>query len=219
MDSTRRRLLAGSGSLSLASLAGCSALDFALGNGPLSAEADRAIVAESTLSENPYSESQQTTETTTRTFETAGQRREIEVTNKISEYDRGFSILGQEYRWATFTVLSTPKVELLGEAFNPVADMSTDDLVAMIQNRYDQLGNVERDSIRSVDHLGDAIEVVRYRAEGRFTEAGIELDLTLHITDTVPVGEDFVVCFGVHPRRIDDTDAINALLGGVKHTA
>ncbi|MFC7043462.1 DUF6517 family protein [Halonotius sp. GCM10025705] len=219
MDSTRRRLLAGSGTLGLASLAGCSALDFALGNESLSFEADRAIVGEATLAESRYTESSRTEDTITRTFEAAGQRRDVDVTNKITEYDRGFSILGQEYRWATFTVLSTPKVELLGEAFNPVADMSTDDLVAMIQDRYDQLGNVERDSTRSVDHLGDSAEVVRYRAEGRFTEADIELELTLHITNAVPVGEDFVVCFGVHPRRIDDTDAINALLGGVEHTA
>ena len=219
MDSTRRRFLAATGALGLASLAGCSALDFALGNDSLAFEADVAVVAEATLSESEYAESNRTSDTITRTFEAGGQSREVEVTNKISEYDRGFSILGQEYRWATFTVLSTPKVELLGEAFNPVADMSTDDLVAMIQNRYDQLGNVERDSIHSVDHLDDAIEVVRYRAEGRFPEAGIELDLTLHIPNAVPVGEDFVVCFGVHPRRIDDTDAINALLGGVEHTA
>jgi hypothetical protein len=219
MDSTCRRLLAGSGTLGLASLAGCSALDFALGNESLSFEADRAIVDEATLAESRYSESTRTEDTITRTFEVADQTREVEVTNKITEYDRGFSILGQEYRWATFTVLSTPKVEILDEAFNPVADMSTDDLVALIQDRYDQLGNIERDSTRSVDHLGESVEVVRYRAEGRFTEADIELDLTLHITTAVPVGEDFVVCFGVHPRQVDETDSINTLLGGVEHTA
>ncbi|TQQ80775.1 DUF6517 family protein [Halonotius roseus] len=219
MDSTRRRLLAGSATFGLASLAGCSALDFALGNESLSFESDAAVVAEATLSESPYQESNRTSDTITRTFEAGGQSREVEVTNQIAEYDRGFSILGQEYRWAMFTVLSTPQVEVFGEAFNPVADMSTDDLVAMIQDRYDQLGNIERDSTRSVDHLGESVEVVRYRAEGRFTEADIELDLTLHITTAVPVGEDFVVCFGVHPRQVDETDSINTLLDGVEHTA
>jgi len=97
--------------------------------------------------------------------------------------------------------------------------MSTDELVAMIQGRYDQIDSVNRDSTREVDLLGETVDVVRYRAEGRFTEADVRLDLTLHITEPVAAGEDFVVCFGVHPRRIDETDAINDLLGGVEHTA
>jgi len=219
MDSTRRRFLAATGALGLASLAGCSALDFALGNDSLAFEADVAVVAEATLSESEYAESNRTSDTITRTFEAGGQSREVEVTNKISEYDRGVSILGQEFRWALFTVLSTPQVEVLGNAFNPVADMSTDELVALVQGRYDQIDNVSRDSTREVDFFGAPVEVVRYRADGRFTEADIELDLTLHITEPVPADEDFVVCFGVHPRRIDDTDAINTLLGGVEHTA
>jgi len=97
--------------------------------------------------------------------------------------------------------------------------MSTDELVAMIQGRYDQIDNVSRDSTREVEFLGDSVEVVRYRADGRFTEADLRVALTLHITEPVAAGEDFVVCFGVHPRRIDETDAINDLLGGVEHTA
>jgi len=218
MSPTRRRLLAATSALGTASLAGCSALDFALGNDSLSFEANAAVVADATIDESPYRESNRTSDTITRTFEAGGQSRTVDVTNRIAEYDRGVSILGQEFRWALFTVLSTPKVEVLGNAFNPIADMSTDDLVALIQDRYDQLGNVSRDSTRSVDHLGESVEVVRYRAEGRFTEADIQLDLTLHITNAVPTGEDFVVCFGVHPRQIDETDAINQLLGGVEHT-
>jgi len=219
MDSTRRRLLAATGGLGTASLAGCSALDFALGNDSLSFEADAAVVAEATLSESEYTESNRTSDTITRTFEAGGQSREVEVTNQLVEYDRGVSILGQEFRWELFTVLSTPQVDVLGNAFNPVADMSTDELVALVQGRYDQINNVSRDSTREVDFFGAPVEVARYRADGRFTEADIELDLTLHITDPAPAGDDFVVCFGVHPRRIDETDAINQLLGGVEHTA
>jgi len=219
MDSTRRSLLAATGALGTASLAGCSALDFALGNDSLSFEASAAVVGDAPLAERSYRESNRTSDTITRTFEAGGQSREVEVTNRIAEYDRGVSILGQEFRWALFTVLSTPKVEILGTAFNPVADMSTDELVAMIQGRYDQINAVSRDSTRQADLLGDPAEVVRYRAEGRFTEADVQLDLTLHITDPVAAGADFVVCFGVHPRQVDETDAINDLLGGVEHTA
>jgi len=219
MDSSRRQLLAATGVLGTASLAGCSALDFVLGNDSLAFEADAAVVADATLSESSYQESNRTSDTITRTFEAGGQSREVEVTNQLAEYDRAVSILGQEFRSALFTVLSTPRVDVLGNAFNPVADMSTDELVALVQRRYDQIDNVSRDTTREVDFFGAPVAVVRYRAEGRFTDADARIDLTLHITNPVPAGEDFVVCFGVHPRRVDDTDAINQLLGGVEHTA
>lgn len=217
MDRTRRRVLAGIGTTGLASLAGCSALDFALGNESLRFEANAAVVAEATLSESGYSESNQTSDTIVKTFEVGDQTREVEVVNQIVEYDRSFTVLGQQFRWALFTVLSTPKVEVLGEAFNPVEDMDTDELVAMIQDRYDQLGEVSRDGTRRVELLGETVDVVRYRAEGRFTPAEIRVDLTLHVTQAVAAGDDFVICLGVHPRLIDDTDAINQLLGGVEH--
>jgi hypothetical protein len=218
MNRTRRRLIAGIGTTGLASLAGCSALDFALGNESLRFEADAAVVAEAAVSETSYSEANRRSSTVDRTFEAAGESRTVEVTNQVVEYDRSLSVLGQTFRWALFAVLSTPKVELLGKSFNPVADMDTDALAEMIQDRYDRIDNVERDSTRPVDVLGETVDVVRYRAEGRFTAADIRVDMTLHVTPAIAAGGDFVVCLGAHPRMIDDTDDINTLLGGVEHT-
>jgi hypothetical protein len=218
MNRTRRRLIAGIGTTGLASLAGCSALDFALGNESLRFEADAAVVAEGAVSETGYSEANRRSSTVDRTFEVAGESRTVEVTNQVVEYDRSLSVLGQTFRWALFAVLSTPKVEVLGKPFNPVADMDTDALAEMIQERYDRIGNVERDSTRPVDVLGETVDVVRYRAEGRFTAADIRVDMTLHVTPAIAAGGDFVVCLAAHPRLIDDTDDINTLLGGVAHT-
>lgn len=218
MNRTRRRLIAGIGTTGLASLAGCSALDFALGNESLRFEADAAVVAEGAVSETDYSEANRRSSTVERTFEAAGESRTVEVTNQVVEYDRSLSVLGQKFRWALFAVLSTPRVEVLGKSFNPIDDMDTDALAEMIQDRYDRIGNVERDSTRPVDVLGETVDVVRYRAEGRFTAADIRVDMTLHVTPAIATGGDFVVCLGAHPRMIDDTDDINTLLGGVEHT-
>lgn len=218
MNATRRRLLAGLGTTGLASLAGCATLDFVRGEEALRFEASAAIVADAALSDSGYREARRDSDTIIRTFEVAGQQRDVEVTNEIAEYDRSVSILGQRFRWSLFTVLSTPKVEVLGRTFNPVGDMDTDELVALIQDRYDQIGNITRDGTRTVGVLDQSAEVVRYRAEGRFTQANLRVDLTLHVTEAIEVGDDFLICLGVHPRAVDDTDAVNTLLGGVDHS-
>ncbi|MFQ3475944.1 hypothetical protein HKK80_06750 [Halonotius sp. F2-221B] len=67
--------------------------------------------------------------------------------------------------------------------------------------RDDALGTVDPDSTRSVDHLGDSVEVVPYRAEDRLTEADSEPDLTT----LVPVAEDVVVFRRLSPRTMTPT--------------
>lgn len=219
MNHTRRRLLAGAGSIGTASLAGC--LGVLTGEEAVEFGASSAVVASATLEESGYRESRMSSGTVTREFGAAGQTREVEVTNRIAEYDRSVTLLTERIRGALFVVLSTPQVDILGETFNPVGDMSTDELVEMIQDRYDQIGAVSREDSRQTSLLGGSREIVTYRAEGEFlpVELPVSLvELTLHVSEPVAVGGDFIVCVGVHPREIDDTDAIDALLAGVEHT-
>ena len=53
--------------------------------------------------------------------------------------------------------------------------------------RDDALGTVDPDSTRLGEPLDGSVAVGPYRADGRFTEADSELELTLHITNAVPV--------------------------------
>lgn len=219
MNHTRRRLLAGVGAIGTASLAGC--LGVLTGEEAVGFSASRAVVADATIDSSGYRESQMSSDTVTREFGAAGQTREVEVTNRIAEYDRSLTLLTERIRGALFVVLSTPQVDILGETFNPVGDMSTDELVEMIQDRYDQIGAVSREGSRQTSLLGESHEVVTYRAEGEFLPVELPVtlvELTLHISEPVAVGGDFVVCVGVHPREIDDTDAVDSLLAGVEHT-
>lgn len=213
---SRRQLLSAVGAVGVAGLSGCIGTDLLFGDGT-EFNAEAAIVADASLSETGYEEYQQTAFDITRTYEAAGQQREVRVTNQLVEYDRAIEILGQRIQGAIFTVLSTPKVDILGRTFNPIGEMETDELVAELQSRYEQIRSVQRDSTRTQTVLGQTVEVTRYRAEAQPTDFNFTVDLTLHVTAAIDAGDDFVVCLGAHPRLIDETDTVNELLGGVEH--
>jgi len=62
-----------------------------------------------------------------RTFSAGGRSATVTVLNHVREYARNASVAGLDTGEpvARFTVLTTPKVEVLGRTFNPVADMTT----------------------------------------------------------------------------------------------
>ncbi|SMO33439.1 DUF6517 family protein [Halorubrum cibi] len=214
---TRRRALAVAGSLGIAGLAGCTALDVVTGGDPVEFAAEAATVSDAALEETGYESQGVTDDVITREFEVAGQTRQVEVTNRIAEYDRGVDVLGQRFRGAVFAALSTPKVEVLGRTFNPVAEMDTDELATMLQDRYEGMSDVERVSEYATDVVGSETTVVEYEAESEVADAGVTVDLTLHVTEPIEVGEDFVVCLGGYPTAISDGDNVRRLLNGVEH--
>ncbi|MFC5277452.1 DUF6517 family protein [Halorubrum rubrum] len=214
---TRRRAIAAGGSLGIAGLAGCTALDFVTGGDPVEFTAEAATVSDAALEETGYESQGVTDDEITREFEAAGQTREVEVTNRIAEYDRGVDFLGQRYRAAVFAALSTPQVEVLGRTFNPVAEMSTDELATMLQNRYEGISDVERASEYTTDVVGTETTVVEYEAESELADGGATVEMTLHVTEPTEVGDDFVVCLGAYPQVISDGDNVRRLLNGVEH--
>lgn len=217
-DCSRRKLMAAVGAIGAASLSGCVVTEFLTGE-QIEFDAETAIVSEDALAATGYGEYRVRDAEVTRTFEAAGQSRDVVVTNRIAEYDRVIEVLGVRLQGATFTVLSTPQVDLFGQTFNPVGEMDTDDLVMEAQARYESIESVERDSERSETVLGSDVTVVRYRAEARPADADLTIDTTLHVTEPIEAGSDFVVCLAAHPRVIDETDSVNRLLRGVEHDA
>ena len=214
MRATRRRLLGAGGALAVAGLAGC--LDRVTG-GAIEFEAAPASVAESALDETGYGEHRRRSETETRTFEAAGERQDVEVTSHVAEYDRAVELLGERFRGAVFTVLSTPQVEVLGQTFNPVGDMDAGDLADMLQERYETVENVRQRDEYTTTVLGTGTVVGRFDADARVAGSGLTVDLRLHIAEPVEIGEDFVLAVGAYPRLVDDGDAVLTLLDGVRH--
>lgn len=219
METTRRRLLAGTSAACLAGFAGCAGLDagFITGEEPAEFGATPATVEEATIDDTGYELHRIEETVVTREFEAAGETREVEVTSATAEYDRAVELLGERRQAAVFTVLSTPQVNVLGRTFNPVADMERDDLAELVQERYEAVENVEHESGYVTEMLGEDVDVSRYGADGRIAGTDVTIDLALHVSDAVDSGDDFVVGFGAYPEIVDDGDAVRRLLAGVEH--
>ncbi|WP_123619741.1 DUF6517 family protein [Halorubrum sp. CSM-61] len=213
---TRRRALAAGGAVGAAGLAGCTALDVATGE-PAEFAAGTATVADETLSETGYELNEVSEETVTREFEVAGSTREVRVTNTVAEYDKAVELFGERYQAAVFSVLATPRVEVLGQTFNPVADMSPDERAALIADRYEGVSDLERGSEYTTEVLGSDAEVVVYSADGEIRGTGVSVELEFHVGSAVEAGDDYVVPLAAYPASFGDGENVRAMMNGIEH--
>ncbi|MFC6837291.1 DUF6517 family protein [Halomarina ordinaria] len=217
MTMSRRRFVAGAtGTTALAALAGC--LGVITGSEALTFDARPATLPESAREGTGYEEDDVSRMTVTREVSAAGQTREVEANNVLAQYDKGVDLpmIGR-LRAAVFTVLSTPKVDVLGRTFNPVADMSTDELVEMVQRRYENVQNVERVDSRTVSLLGEETNAVRYRADATLAEESATAEVHLTVTEAVGAGEDFVLCFAGSPTFLDEQETVTTFIEATEH--
>lgn len=217
MTLTRRGLLAAGATAGASALAGCT--DFVAD----SLSSDRATVARAALQETGYAERTVEEVVVERTVGRFGLERTIEARNWYAEYDRAIALdalgLGR-LQASVVSVLTTPQVSVLGKTFNPVGDYSTDELVALIQSRYDELEGVERVGEESLSVLGTETTLVRYRAEARLIDAGTTVDVFLQVSEPVAHGDDFVIGVAVFPQaRGFETESgnVRTLLEALEH--
>lgn len=198
----------------LAASGGC--LDLATG-GTTSFEASQASVSDAALDETDYELANATTDNVSRTFEVAGQERDVRVTNHVTTYERTVSMgpLG-EGNLARFVAFSTPAVEIAGQTFNPVGEWSERRIVTELSSQYSGLDGVSHAGNRTVTALDGERTVEEFT--GRATVAGgQEVDVVLHVTK-FRHGEDFVVAVGIYPERLSGEQAkTDALIGGLDH--
>jgi hypothetical protein len=218
---TRRGVL-GATTLALAGgTAGClDAVPF-LGNSPIEFEAAPASVPASALQSNGYREFRTEEMVIERTLEAAGQEQTVIVTNQQSEYDRGVSLgpTDQRVRAAVFTVLSTPKVNVLGRSFNPVAEMSPAEIAGRVQGRFEGMENLQRVGETTTALAGTEATVTEFETEAQLAESGVTTDVALHISEAVESGEDLLVAVGGYPRALGagERDRVFALMDAVEH--
>lgn len=211
----RRQFLAGSAVTAGSALAGCG---FILGNEPLRLEADAARVPSSVASERGYDYDGTTDQTIDRTVDVAGQTRRIVVTNRIAEYSKAVELgpIG-EVRAAFFTAFSTPQVSILGETLNPVAHLSTADLVRQLQSRFDEIGSLEPAGESSITILGS--ETIQTKFTGRMRIAGgQQIDVSLHLNEPVENEGDLLIGLGGYPEQLPAEESnILAMMEGLDH--
>ncbi|WP_207587316.1 DUF6517 family protein [Halomontanus rarus] len=168
-------------------------------------------VAAATRDDTGYEETGVEDVVVEREFEAAGQSEKVVVTNYMTEHEKAVEMplgLGRQ-RGAVFIALATPQVRILGEEFNPVEEMSTDDIVAMVQDNYEGIENVRTDEEGTASVLGQATKQTKYAAEATFD--GSSVDIYLHVTQAVDSDDGLVVTIGVYPQMLESQEEENVL--------
>ncbi len=221
---SRRAVLGATGVMMAGSTAGClQQLPF-VGGEPIEFEATPASVPAGTLDETGYEEAGVDDVVIERTFEVGGQSQDVIVTNWQAEYDKAVDFgaadlpVDEEQRAAVFTALTTPKVEVLGREFNPVAEMSSAELASMIQDRYDGIDDLQQVGEQDQSVAGESTTVGEFETEAELVESGIALTLSLHIAEAVEAGDDLLVAIGGYPRPLqaEERENIFALMAAVE---
>ncbi|WP_435066595.1 DUF6517 family protein [Haloplanus sp. C73] len=197
----------------LATTAGCS---FITGQESLEFTAAPATVADSTVEESPYEETTVTDQTVEREFSAAGQTRTVTVVNQLAQYERQVDLgpLGSE-RAAVFVTYTSPQVEIAGQTFNPIEDMSETAVLQQFESQYEGVSVGEQVGQRDVSTLGQSTTLSKFA--GTATLAGSEMDVYLHVAK-FQHGSDFVVTVAIYPQQLSGEDEeIVALLNDLEH--
>lgn len=213
---TRRSVLGLASAVGVAGLAGCTALDVATGE-PAEFSSGTATVADGTLSETGYGLNDVFEETLTREVEVVGSTREVRVTNTTAEYDKAVELLGERYQAAVFAAVATPRIEVLGQSFNPVADLGPDERAALIAERYGGVSDLERGSEYTTDVLGSDADVVVYAADGEIEGTGVSVELEFHVGSEVQAGGDYVLPLAAYPASFGDGENVRSMMNGLEH--
>lgn len=210
---TRRALLGGVGA-GIAALSGC--LGPLTGDEPLAFSASPATVSGDAQSKAGYSLAEQRSPVVERDFTVAGQTRTVKVTNEVAMYEKAVDLgpLGSQ-KAGVFAAVTTPKIEVAGQTFNPVGEMSTRELIAQFQSRYTDLSVGDNVGTDQVATLGTAAKVEQFEASATFKNT--QVPIYLHVARFAH-GDDFVVALGAYPRRLPNGKAdVLAMVGGLQH--
>ncbi|WP_048078479.1 DUF6517 family protein, partial [Halorubrum sp. AJ67] len=184
---------------------------------PAEFTAGTATVADGTLSDTGYELNDVSEETLSREVEAAGQTREVRVTNTVAEYDKAVELFGERYQAAVFAAVTTPRIEVLGQALNPVAEFSTRERAEIILNRFENVGDLERGSEYTTTVLESDADVVVYTAQGEIEGTGASTELELHIGEPVSVDDDFVLPLAAYPAAFSDGENVRLMMNGIEH--
>lgn len=182
-----------------------------------------AAVSEETAQSTGYEKKDVRNITKNRSFskEVQGEtiEREIEVTNWAVRYGKSTEMgeLGEQ-EIAQFVTFTTPQVEIMGQSFNPVAEMSHDELVQKFVGKVGAVKDIEKVSETNIVMLGEGTKVSKYKATTEMN--GMEIDVYIHLAITQH-GDDHVGAVGVYPVQLESQEEKNvlSLMKSVEHEA
>lgn len=198
----------------LMTTAGCG---FLTGSEPLRISASPATVSDQALQATGYEEVAVQEQVVERNFSVAGQTRTVEVTNQLAKYERQIDLgpLGSR-RAGVFVAFTSPEVSVLGQTFNPIAGMTTQELVTRFESQYESLSVGSKVGSRSITVLGQARTVDRY--EGTAMLGGQQVEVYIEVTAVFKHGSDYVVALAVYPQQSTESpERVKTLLQGLQH--
>lgn len=206
----RRSML---GAASAVVLAGC----LGLFEGQLTFEATPPSVSSGVVESSGYDHIETRERVIERSFEADGDSADVRTINWTDEYEKSVDTPFGTVRAAFFVAMATPQVEVLGEIFNPVGDMSAEELAERIQANYAAIDDLERLDQGPVEVLGH--ETTRHHFVGQGELAlGIVLDIDVHLTDAIAHEGDFVIAVGAFPSFFSgELEDVVAMMEAVEH--
>lgn len=193
---------------------GC--IGFLTGSEALEFSASKATVSDQARSDTGYEKVEVKDQTVEKSFSVGGQKRQVQVTNWMAQYDRSVELgaLGSQ-RAAVFVAFATPQVEIGPKTFNPVGDMSNRELLQKLQSRYGSLQVGSQVGSDTVTALGGERTVTKF--EGKANFQGTTADVYIHVAKFKHDG-DFVIVVAVYPQQLDgEQGKVYALIGGLEH--
>ncbi len=199
----RRTVLAGLGAAGFAGLSGCLGL-VGLDEHESSPAGVEAAAREETGYEQTGIEPLSVKREVGPTNET------VTVTNYMTTHEKAVDMgpLGRQ-RGAIFNVLTTPQVSILGRELNPIEEMSTQELVELVRQNYDGIGNIEHQDDTDITVLGQSTTQSRFTADAEFD--GQDVPVNVHITEAVDANEDLLVTIGVYPEYVQQLEESNVM--------
>jgi len=125
----------------------------------------------------------------------------------VASTDRNGVLLG---------LVSTPKAEIAGRNFNPVADMDHEELLERFGDRIsDQgIGDITLVEESTETLFGDSVPLSVF--ETTKTIQNREVDFRIYVLTATHEG-DIVVAVGLHPKLADVEDSVRTMIRNVEH--
>lgn len=212
---SRRHVLGSLAGVGTIAVAGC--LD-AFDDG-LAFEAEQATIADATLESTGYEEHDVRSVEVERTFEAAGEEATVTVTNWHHEYDKSIDLVGGRYQAAIVGILTSPQVEALDRTFNPLGDMSPEEIAARVQDHLEGIDDLEAVDETTAPVAGRDAQITAFEGEATIVDGGVTADVRMHVSEAVASDDDFIVAMGGYPLLTAEweRDAVFTMFEAIEH--
>lgn len=162
------------------------------------------------LSKVGYEKYRARTHTRTEPYDIGDKSITAEIVSHLIEYHRRVDFDDSDNQEvARFAVLSTPKVDLGFQSFNPLHGISKETLLEGLQPQYGKIRIGERIDSHTITVLGEKTSVIKRRGTAVYREKRI--DLNIHLAQILRDG-DYQLLVGVYPQLIDEEKSILFLM-------